>query len=168
MDIKQVAETAFRVIAPTDTPYMQTAATIFLVAPNGELLTITEYPDVYLALETVTQRCADLDAALPGQPLTTATAIGVITCGWAAPAGDHDDIPPSVHPSRRRVRLVLVVDRGLATGSIIGFQDDPDKLVYDDGRAQGALCDAAQDAMRAINRHSMNTAPGANYRADGI
>lgn len=157
MDITQVAETAFRVIAPTDTPYQQTAATIFVVTPTGELLTITEYPDVYLALETLTHRCAELDAALPGQPLSTATAIGVVTCGWAAPVDDHDDTPPSLHPGRRRVRLVLVVDRELASGSVLGFQDEPEELVYDNGNAQGALCDAAQDAMRAVNRHQNTT-----------
>ena len=80
----------------------------------------------------------------------------VLTCGWAAPIDrshdrddDHGDdvddanekIPPSQHPQRRRVRLVVVVgDHGV--GSVLRFADTPKEIVTDAGSARGSLADA--------------------------
>ena len=84
----------------------------------------------------------------------------VLTCGWAAPI-DHDelatgltetetetetseDIPPSQHPLRRRVRLVVAVcDKGVA--SVLRFADTPNDIVTDAGAARGSLADAVKD-----------------------
>jgi hypothetical protein len=65
---------------------------------------LAEHGDVYELLEAQTSAIVRMfDAAV------------VLTCGWAAPIRDEDDddnetsVPPSQHPERRRVRLVVVV-----------------------------------------------------------
>ena len=62
------------------------------------------------------------------------------------PETDEDDseesaTPPSQHPERRRVRLVVVVsDAGV--GSVLRFADAPNDVVTDAGAARGSLADA--------------------------
>lgn len=103
---------------------------------------LAEHGDVYELLEARGSAIARMfDAA------------AVLTCGWAAPVDDDadDDIPPSVHPRRRRVRLVVVVsDAGV--GSVLRFADTPDEIVTDPGNAKGSLADAVERLWRdAIN-----------------
>lgn len=73
--------------------------------------------------------------------------IAVLTCGWAAPFvsdDEGDEIAPSQHPQRRRVRLVIVANpKGVA--SILRFSDDRDNIVTDEGNARGSLADAVQE-----------------------
>lgn len=79
----------------------------------------------------------------------TSDAIGVLTCGWAAPVTDDDDdseLPPSVHPKRRRVRLLVCASRD-GVASVLRFQDDPDNPITDEGRAVGSLADAVQSLV---------------------
>jgi hypothetical protein len=92
----------------------------------------------------------------------------VLTCGWAAPIArqDHDDqdasddtVPPSQHPQRRRVRLVVVVcDDGVA--SVLRFADTPDDIVTDAGSARGSLADAVNNLWRdpkvVVSRESVD------------
>ena len=70
--------------------------------------------------------------------------IAVLTSGWASPlssSDDDNDVAPSQHPLRRRVRLVVVASRqGVA--SVIRFSDTPDETVTDNGKAKGSLADA--------------------------
>ncbi|MBJ7398596.1 MAG: hypothetical protein JHD29_07560, partial [Ilumatobacteraceae bacterium] len=55
-----------------------------------------------------------------------------------------EDIPPSQHPLRRRVRLVVAVcDKGVA--SVLRFADTPNDIVTDAGAARGSLADAVKD-----------------------
>jgi hypothetical protein len=72
--------------------------------------------------------------------------IVVVTCGWASPlSGDDDDdeVAPSQHPQRRRVRLVVCASRdGMA--SVLRFQDTPDDTITDEGEARGSLAEAVQ------------------------
>lgn len=72
--------------------------------------------------------------------------IVVVTCGWASPITDDDDgeeIAPSQHPQRRRVRLVVTASReGMA--SVLRFQDTPDDVITDEGEARGSLAEAVQ------------------------
>lgn len=99
---------------------------------------LAEHGDVYELLEAQTSAIVRMfDAAV------------VLTCGWAAPIGDDEDtsddndmsVPPSRHPERRRVRLVVVVgDCGV--GSVLRFADTPDDVVTDAGAARGSLADA--------------------------
>ncbi|CAB4541186.1 unannotated protein [freshwater metagenome] len=81
----------------------------------------------------------------------------VLTCGWAAPLNREeqdgetrsddetaDEVPPSQHPLRRRVRLVVAVcDKGVA--SVLRFADTPNDIVTDAGAARGSLADAVKD-----------------------
>ena len=97
---------------------------------------LAEHGDVYELLEAQTSAIVRMfDAAV------------VLTCGWAAPIrGDEENddesaTPPSQHPERRRVRLVVVVsDAGV--GSVLRFADTPHDVVTDAGAARGSLADA--------------------------
>jgi len=77
----------------------------------------------------------------------------VATCGWAAPVendGD-DEIAPSVHPKRRRVRLACFLsDDGVA--SVMRFSDTPDETVTDEGNAKGSLADALETLRKKARR----------------
>jgi hypothetical protein len=99
---------------------------------------LAEHGDVYELLEARRSAVARMfDAA------------AVLTCGWAAPVDDEDgdDLPPSAHPRRRRVRLVVVVgDAGV--GSVLRFADTPEEIVTDPGNAKGSLADAVEQLWR--------------------
>lgn len=90
-----------------------------------------------------------IDSAIEDKSTEGLDGIAVLTCGWAAPlpkgetADDDDDdrVPPSQHPERRRVRLVICANReGVA--SVLRFQDTPDEITTDEGSAKGSLADA--------------------------
>ncbi|TSA51710.1 MAG: hypothetical protein D4R44_07395 [Actinobacteria bacterium] len=104
---------------------------------------LAEHGDVYELIDAPTSAIVRMfDAAV------------VLTCGWAAPIdksrnvdddgdddGDDEKLPPSQHPQRRRVRLVVVVgDQGV--GSVLRFADTPNETVTDAGSARGSLADA--------------------------
>lgn len=76
----------------------------------------------------------------------------VVTTGWAAPIEDTgNDTPPSQAPNRRRVRLVIQVsDAGVF--SILRFQDKPDEIVTDEGKATGSLADAVNQLWKKANK----------------
>jgi hypothetical protein len=95
--------------------------------------------DVYELLEG--KGCADL--------LMANSHIALVTTGWAAPNDNDDrdnDVAPSSHPKRRRVRLTLVADRA-GTASVLRFEDTPDETVTDSGEAYGSLADAIHKAV---------------------
>ena len=106
---------------------------------------LAEHGDVYELLDSPSSAIARMfDAAV------------VLTCGWAAPIDRNEladgltetetseDIPPSQHPLRRRVRLVVAVcDKGVA--SVLRFADTPNDIVTDAGAARGSLADAVKD-----------------------
>ena len=99
---------------------------------------LAEHGDVYELIDAPTSAIVRMfDAAV------------VLTCGWAAPIdrksesddSDDENLPPSQHPQRRRVRLVVVVgDQGV--GSVLRFADTPKEIVTDAGSARGSLADA--------------------------
>ncbi len=74
------------------------------------------------------------------------------TCGWAAPIKDgkvdDNDLPPSQHPEKRRVRLLVSANTSLQFGSSISFSDDLENPVYDYGNARGALAEAIEDFIK--------------------
>jgi len=77
----------------------------------------------------------------------------VATCGWAAPVenDEGDEIAPSVHPKRRRVRLAcFLCDDGVA--SVLRFSDEPDSTVTDEGNAKGSLADALETLRKKARR----------------
>jgi hypothetical protein len=98
-----------------------------------QLTLVLENADIYTLLDTPESACARMfDAA------------ALVTCGWAAPISegqDEPDGPPSEHPGRRRVRLVVVVgDMGVA--SVLRFEDDAETPILDAGEARGPLAEA--------------------------
>ena len=76
--------------------------------------------------------------------------ITIATCGWAAPITKNKEPKkaPSKHPDRRRVRLMLVANKS-EVFSVLRFEDNPDEVITDDGKATGSLADAL---LKAINR----------------
>lgn len=157
MDIQHHALEALRTINVSDDPFDAANAVVFVLGHDDSRTVITEYPDVYVALDTVGAEAARVDLAIAGNPLLGARALGVLTCGWAAPVGG-DETPPSCHPERRRVRLAAIATTDLVTGSALEFQDAPDEPILDDGSASGSLRDALLDAMRAIVAYQTATA----------
>jgi len=105
-----------------------------------DITTVSSNRDVYDLLE------GD-DVA---QVLDTHSYLGVITCGWAAPITKNQEPyeAPSKHPDRRRVRLMLVANRS-EVFSVLRFEDKPDEVITDDGKATGSLADAL---IKAINK----------------
>jgi hypothetical protein len=71
----------------------------------------------------------------------------ILTAGWAAPLESTDEnTPPSQHPQKRRVRLLVhATEFGVAT--VLRFQDDDDEIVTDEGQARGSLADAVMELM---------------------
>jgi hypothetical protein len=107
---------------------------------------LAEHGDVYELLDAPSSAIARMfDVAV------------VLTCGWAAPLNRdenddearlddeiRDEVPPSQHPLRRRVRLVVAVcDKGVS--SVLRFADTPNDIVTDAGAARGSLADAVKD-----------------------
>jgi len=78
--------------------------------------------------------------------------ITIESCGWAAPIKDgndeDNDLAPSQHPQKRRVRLLVSANTSLQFGSSITFNDDLDNPVYDYGNARGALAEAIEDFIK--------------------
>lgn len=80
--------------------------------------------------------------------------IGVMTCGWAAPTDDNEDIAPSKHPERRRVTLGNYLSISGLVGSVIQFKPDYDGMddepAFDFGKATGPLAFAIRDLIEEL------------------
>ncbi len=122
---------------------------------------LAEHGDVYELLDAPSSAIARMfDVAV------------VLTCGWAAPLDRNeqdddsrsddeidDEVPPSQHPLRRRVRLVVAVcDKGVA--SVLRFADTPNDIVTDNGAARGRLADAVKNLWKdpkvVVSRESVS------------
>jgi len=82
--------------------------------------------------------------------------VAIVTCGWAAPIREDDDdeeVAPSQHPARRRVRLVVLASRS-SVSSVLRFSDTPDEVVTDAGKATGSLADAIHQLISKTVRNS--------------
>jgi hypothetical protein len=108
---------------------------------SDDLAQVAEHGDVYDLLESEIARST----------AQFADAIVLVTCGWASPRTNDDDadneIAPSQHPERRRVRLVVTATRE-HTASVIRFSDDWDNPITDEGQARGSLADAVRDLFQ--------------------
>lgn len=124
-------------------PFHIDKARIFAISANGFTRVLVTAHDVYIALD----RCGNGHHTL----LKDEIGIGVETCGWAAPVSDtnDDELAPSQHPERKRVRLVACVNTKLQAGSALGFSTEAD-LITDDGHAKGSLADALINAMKKM------------------
>jgi hypothetical protein len=91
-----------------------------------------------------------LDTTMVADALQAYGYASVITCGWAAPLTDDaetNEVAPSKHPKRRRVRLVLVTN-GIGIASVLRFSDTQDETMVDEGQATGSLADALLQATK--------------------
>ena len=121
-------------------------AQMFAVEVGGTVRIIGTCGDVYQLLEeTETKKL-----------LATDVAVGVETCGWASPttSDEANEVPPSQHPDRRRVRLVTMVTRKFEVASAMGFADTPDEVITDSGTARGALADALLATAKSMVKAS--------------
>ena len=77
--------------------------------------------------------------------------VALLTCGWAAPINrdgvDDEEVAPSQHSQRRRVRLVVVASKN-SVASVLRFQDDDENTVTDEGKARGSLADAVKSLFQ--------------------
>ena len=116
-------------------------AEMFALSADGFIRSLGKYGDVYEGLEKI------------GEQHTLAseeTAVVCQTCGWASPIEGEpteNDVPPSQHPRKRRVRLTVVATRSNQMVSSIVFADTPDESIYDFGSARGSLADALKETL---------------------
>ena len=137
-DILDKAEFAERVISEQiQGDFSLKRALFFAVNETDEgvaLVLASEHGDIYELIDNDDSRAV----------AKVSDYIAVLTCGWASPTarGDDDEqVPPSQHPERRRVRLMVFANKdGFA--SVMRFSDTPDETITDDGQARGALADA--------------------------
>ena len=116
-------------------------ASIWALDRAGSLKKLCENRDIYDLLESPKTLTA----------IENLNEFVVLTCGWAAPLNKEETpedmkLPPSEHPEKRRVRLVVAVD-SYGVASVLRFEDNPTEIVTDEGNARGSLADAVMDLM---------------------
>ena len=118
-------------------PFGVTKASLWLLDDNNKIKSVKENSDVYDLLN-------DFDTL---ESIKHCASFTILTAGWAAPLSQtDDDTPPSQHPEKRRVRLIVhATEFGVA--SVMRFKDDASEIVTDDGKARGSLAEAVMDLM---------------------
>ena len=118
-------------------PFAVAKASLWIMGDNSKVKSVKENGDVYDLLD-------DFDTL---ETVKDCTSFTILTAGWAAPLEEtDDDTPPSQHPQKRRVRLIVhATEFGVA--SVMRFKDDADEIVTDDGNARGSLAEAVMDLM---------------------
>ncbi len=119
------------------------SASIWVETSDKHMIQVVNHSDIYSMLEDrMTVR------AIKGYDFFT-----ILTCGWGAPinksnSSDDEQIAPSNHPERRRVRLVIGAN---ATGvaSVLRFQDNPEEIVTDENQAKGSLADGVWELLNS-------------------
>lgn len=78
--------------------------------------------------------------------------LSILTAGWAAPVNnDQDDnIPPSEHKDRRRVRIAMVGNTSTQYSAIMAFDDQADEPMYLENEGAGALKEEFVNALELI------------------
>lgn len=120
-------------------PFDAEVSAVFRIERTGSdetfgLVEFVQAPDVYGAM------CIARHAALTPDTL----AVGVTSCGWAAPTDGK--VPPSEHPERRRVLMVVLGDRMMNTCSAVLFEGDSEPQL-DLGKGEGLLAEAFQEML---------------------
>jgi len=119
-------------------PYRIENARLFAISVN-EVRLLGTSADVYTAIASIPCLHKTIGDDL---------ILAIETCGFASPVDDQD-VPPSVHPKRRRVRLVVVSNRDGDSGSALEFSDAPGEPITTPS-GQGHLADELSDAMRRL------------------
>lgn len=120
-------------------PYRIENARLFAISALNEVRLLGASEDVYTAIASIPCLHKTIGDDL---------VLAIETCGFASPVDDQD-MPPSVHPKRRRVRLVVVSNRDGDNGSALEFSDAPGEPITTPS-GQGQLADALSDAMRRL------------------
>ena len=133
METKHIAQRALTEVGCTETPYDLDEAYIFAVVPVDEIVVLGTHGDVYAGLEVLRDNLSTFHALLPPGTIGSAIALGVVSCGWAAPLDSLvDGRPASASPLRKRCRLAAVVDLQLQFAAAAQFENDPGEIVVDD------------------------------------
>jgi hypothetical protein len=117
---------------------------------------VAQHEDIYMMLEDISNAVKLWNIGYNG--------FAVVTTGWAAPIrgdDDEDEIAPSKHPERRRVRLMSMSHSG-KMGSSIRFTDE-ESVTYDEGNAKGSLASAMED-LHEIVQAMWKSSPKENER----
>lgn len=113
---------------------------------------VAEDSDIYGMLEDVFNAVLLFDSGYNG--------FAVVTTGWASPIDEdndaNNDIAPSQHPERKRVRLMTMCHNG-KMGSSIRFTGD-ETVTYDEGNAMGSLASAMQDMYDVVRALKVSSA----------
>ena len=143
MTRNHLEETALQLLEKTRAdhadPYRIANARLFAISGLNELRLLSEVADIYAAIASIP--C--LHKTIGADPL-----LAVETCVFASPADDKD-VPPSVHPKRRRVRLVVVSNRDGDSGSALEFSDQPGEPITTPS-GNGQLADELAEAIRGL------------------
>ena len=127
-------------------PYKLKYSSVWVLTPSLQLKRVAKAGDVYELLEDRKTLTA----------IGNADTFSVVTCGWAAPLADVDQVAPSQHPERRRVRLVVTATNS-GVASVLRFQDKPNEKTTDEGTARGSLADAIQNLMQEVVAHQQKS-----------
>lgn len=144
--VVKLAEATYHELGKEETGdnFAKKEAKVFAVEVGGTIRIIGTSGDVYDLLEGLASR----------KLLATDIAVGVETCGWASPITegmtDDEQVPPSEHPDRRRVRLISIVTRKFEMASAMGFADTPDEVITDAGTARGTLAEELMNTVKAM------------------
>jgi hypothetical protein len=134
-----------------ENPFDADFSAVFRIERTGSditfgLVEFVQAPDVYGAM------CIARHAAFTPETL----AVGVTSCGWAAPT--DGSVPPSGHPERRRVLMVVMGDRMMNTCSAVLFEGENEPQL-DLGKGEGLLAEAFQEMLIGM---IVSTAAGLN------
>ena len=131
-------------------PYKLKYSSVWVLTPSLQLKRVAKAGDVYELLEDRKTLTA----------IGNADTFSVLTCGWAAPLAkddnDDDQVAPSQHPERRRVRLVVTATTS-GVASVLRFKDKPNEKTIDEGTARGTLADAIQNLMQEVVAHQQKS-----------
>ena len=112
-------------------------ASVWVTNADGEIDCVAQSSDVYDLL----------DDKKTFKAIKDYDTFSILTCGWASPLESTDEnTPPSQHPQKRRVRL-LVHATEFGVASVLRFKDDGDEIVTDDGAATGSLAETVMELM---------------------
>ena len=109
--------------------------------------------DIYKTVDPIVQKIGDhadvYDMLSPMHAILGADydTFGLVTTGWAAPTvdGNDNDVAPSKHPERVRVRLFCFCDTEGRVTSSLRFANKEGEVTYDENQARGAMRDAMLD-----------------------
>lgn len=119
---------------------------------SHELYGLSDRPDYGYCAQLLDATSGDvyemLDTTMVARALEAHDFVGLVTHGWASQItnGEEPLVPPSQDPNRKRVRLMVVVDKNHMFSAI--RIDGDDELKTDEGMATGALADAIRRAVR--------------------